>query len=48
MWLILSDGFMSAVVDKTDPSLVQVRARRKEHLEKYFPGHEIVTYDNRD
>lgn len=48
MWLILSDGFMSAVVDKTDPELVQVRARRKEHLAKYFPNHEIVTYDNRD
>lgn len=29
MWLILSDGFLSAVVDKQDPEVIQVRARRK-------------------
>lgn len=48
MWLILSDGFLSAVVDKQDPSIIQVRARRKEHLVKYFPTKEVITHDNRD
>ncbi len=48
MWLVLSNGFLSAVVDKKDPALIQVRARRKEHLTKYFPEHDIVTYDHRD
>jgi hypothetical protein len=48
MWLILSDGFLSAVVDKQDPEVIQVRARRKEHLSKYFPTKEVVTHDYRD
>ena len=48
MWLILSDGFLSAVVDKQDPEVIQVRARRKEHLNKYFPTKEVVTHDHRD
>ena len=48
MWLILSDGFLSAVVDKQDPEVIQVRARRKEHLNKYFPTKEVVTHDGRD
>lgn len=48
MWLILSDGFLSAVVDKQDPEVIQVRARRKEHLTRYFPTKEVVTHDHRD
>ncbi|WOL24342.1 hypothetical protein fHeYen801_132 [Yersinia phage fHe-Yen8-01] len=48
MWLILSDGFLSAVVDRNDENKIMVRARRAEHLTAYFPKKEIETYAFRD
>ncbi len=47
MWLFLIDGFFSVVRDRADPKKLLVRARRREHLETHFPGHEIhETPDN--
>ncbi|GLX85074.1 hypothetical protein tloyanaT_13260 [Thalassotalea loyana] len=34
MWLMTTDGFISAVEHRNDPSVVMVRARKKEHLEQ--------------
>ena len=48
MWICMSDGFVSAVQDHDDPSRLAVRARKREHLERLFPGHEIVTTPDRD
>jgi hypothetical protein len=48
MWLCFNDAFVSAVQDKDDPDRLCVRARKREHLERLFPGHEILTPPTRD
>ncbi len=48
MWVCLNDAFVSAVQDHDDPSRLVVRARRKEHLERLFPGRVIVMTPDRD
>ena len=36
MWIIAKDGFVSLVEHDTDPNLMRVRARRREHLANTF------------
>src|ERR671921_69751 len=48
MWLCMNDSFVSAVQDHSDPTRLVVRARRKEHLNRLFPNHEVIVTPNRD
>lgn len=41
MWLCLNNAFVSIVAD-TNPSKFKVRARKREHLERLFPGEKII------
>lgn len=47
MWIFTPYGFVSVVEDTSTGDLV-VRARRKDHLEKLFPGRLVVTTKNSD
>jgi len=38
MWICLNDAFVSIVAKRGDPDLLVVRARRRGHLNKLFPG----------
>jgi hypothetical protein len=44
MWLMQNDGFISAVLDPSDPTgqKLIIRARMQEHLENQFPNKEII------
>ena len=46
MWLFARDGFVSIVA--VDKNTVQARARDRAHLEKLFPGHEIIATPQAD
>jgi len=50
MWLCFNDAFVSAVQDECDHSLLKVRARSKEHLERLFPDRkgDIITSPEND
>jgi len=48
MWICFNDGFVSAVNSDTDPNILKVRARKKEHLQKLFPGKKIFSSKNTD
>lgn len=42
MWICFNDAFVSAVAaDPTMPGMLKVRARKREHLVKLFPGKKI-------
>jgi hypothetical protein len=41
MWICLNDAFVSAVADHKNPRMLKVRARKRQHLEKLFPGVKI-------
>lgn len=41
MWICLNDAFVSAVQDEARPGGLKVRARRREHLVRLFPGHKV-------
>jgi hypothetical protein len=41
VWICLNDAFVSAVADPTMPGILRVRARKREHLAKLFPGVKI-------
>lgn len=42
MWLFAeASGFVSAVVHRDDPSLLMIRARNRDHLERWFPAADI-------
>jgi hypothetical protein len=41
VWIVFNDAFLSAVRHRTDPNILTVRARRRQDLERYFPGHPI-------
>jgi hypothetical protein len=43
MWICLSDGFLSIVVDTNDSTRLLVRARRKEHLVIVFGKDQDLT-----
>ncbi|MGB0873678.1 MAG: hypothetical protein ACPGSE_00345 [Synechococcus sp.] len=45
MWIFLPDGFLSVVADNDDPnsSRLLVRARKREHLTRVFPGCKVLT-----
>jgi hypothetical protein len=43
MWICFNDAFISAVESETDPNILKVRARKREHLETLFPGAKIHT-----
>lgn len=48
MWICLNDAFFSIVASDRDPAVLNVRARRSGDLEKYFTGHEVHRWPNRD
>ena len=48
MWVCSNVGFISIVQDNQRPNILKVRARKREHLEKLFPGHEILELRHRD
>jgi len=48
MWLCSNVGFISIVQDDARPNILKVRARKREHLETLFPGHEILELKHRD
>lgn len=45
MWIFTKDGFISVVQHESDPALVRVRARKREHLERWFPHADIIEMD---
>ena len=48
MWICFNDGFVSAVEDKNNPTMLKVRARCREHLEFLkLPVHESSNSDYR-
>ncbi len=42
MWIALSDAFLSIVSKGKDKSKLCVRARRREHIERVFPGEPVI------
>ena len=42
MWIIGKAGFISVVEHDSDINLVRVRARRREHLARWFPRYDII------
>ena len=57
MWLALSDGFLSVVkpaikdIPASEKNLadpLMIRARKVEHLVRYFPGHRVYQWKGRD
>ena len=42
MWIFTKQGFVSAVLDKTNPSVMMVRARERTHLTELFPDRAVV------
>jgi hypothetical protein len=47
MWFCFNDGFIS-VVESRDPSILSVRARRRQHLANIFPGENIIETKHSD
>lgn len=45
---MFNNGFMSAVQHRENPDMLVVRARRREVLELYFPGTEVIVSDQSD
>lgn len=48
MWIFLNDAFISAVQHRDDPNKLVVRARRREDLERTFPGAPISVSETSD
>lgn len=48
MWVCLNNAFVSAVESDSDPSVLKVRARNKQHLEVLFPGKKIHSSKDTD
>ena len=48
MWIFLNDAFLSAVQHRDDPDQLVVRARRREDLERTFPGEPISVSETSD
>lgn len=48
MWICMNDGFLSVVHKDGAPNEMCVRARRKEHLERVFPGAKIIETKGND
>lgn len=48
MWICFNDAFISAVADPKTPGVLKVRARKREHLEKLFPGNKILASSRTD
>lgn len=48
MWICMNNAFVSVVQDKKDEKLLQVRARRREHLEACFPKENIIETSDSD
>jgi len=42
MWIFMSDSFLSVVENKDDPSLLHVRARKRDDLKLLFPKAHIT------
>ena len=47
MWLALTNAFVSVVAETGTKNLL-VRARKREHLKRIFPGHKIQETPERD
>jgi hypothetical protein len=48
MWICFNDAFISAVQDRRRPSRLVVRARKRKHLERLFPGKRIAATPDAD
>ena len=48
MWIWTPDGFLSIVAHREDSKRFLVRARRRQHLEAWFPDHEIIELQDAD
>ena len=48
MWLVTTEGFISLVQDRDDPSVLQVRARVPEDISANFPGAEVFVASGAD
>jgi len=48
MWIFLNDAFISAVQHRDDSDTLVVRARRREDLERTFPGEPITVSETSD
>lgn len=42
MWTFTTDGYLSAVQDRTNPDLLQVRARERADLLAHFPACQVL------
>lgn len=48
MWLVTTEGFVSIVEDRDDPSMLQVRARMPEDISGNFPGAAVLVVAGAD
>jgi hypothetical protein len=48
MWICFNDAFVSAVQHETKPNLLKVRARKRKHLERLFPGYKVHRSEDTD
>lgn len=48
MWICFNDGLVSAVQDRENPRRLVIRARRREILERLFPGEKVVVGGSTD
>ena len=48
MWLVTTEGFISLVQDREDPSVLQVRARLPEDISANFQGAEVFVAPGAD
>ena len=48
MWLCLQNGLLSVVADRSSPSRLVIRARRRKVLEEIFPNVEITVSEQAD
>ncbi len=42
MWIFANDAFLAVVRDREKPGRLLVRARRREDIERVFPGAEVI------
>ena len=48
MWIFTPQGYVSAVAHRTQKHLLMVRARRRAHLVRLFPGYQVHDSPNAD
>lgn len=48
MWIYTTEGFMSVVTDRDDPSMVYLRSREPIVFDEFFKGKELIQYEKSD